>query len=114
MRHAQRLRRHRDFIDFFPRPFEIRPARPDHAHLRINVAQLFVLRQRFGDGIAQRRHVRHAVGAAKNCLHRALVLVDRVKPARQITQQEPDDETQDAAKKNSAHKLIKVALFYAG
>ena len=105
VRHVHGLRGDGDLVDLFPRPFEIRPARRDDAHLRIVVALLFLGAQASAAmGSCSGGGVAHALGAAEAGLHRALVLVDGVKAGGEIADEEPDDEADDASEEYCGHK----------
>ncbi len=101
--HVQRLRGDRHFIDALPRPFEIRAARGNDAHLRIDIALALLGVERFGDGIVERGLRTETFGAAEDGLHGALVLIDRVKAGEEVAREKPGDESEEDSEE-SAHK----------
>ena len=61
---VERLRGDGDLVDALPRHLEVGSARADDAELRVGVALLLLVGERFGDGVGEGRAV-EALGAAE-------------------------------------------------
>ena len=103
--HVERARGNRDLVHTLPRPFEIRPARRDHAQLRIPVPLALVGTQPLRDRIVQRGLVAEPLRATEHGLYRPFVLVDGVEAGEQIPDDEPRDEADHDAE---AHRHARI------
>jgi hypothetical protein len=95
------LRRHRDLVDAFPRPLEVRAARRDDPQLGVFVALHLVARETGGQlGIVERGLVIDALRTPEDRLDRPLVLVHRVQAGNQVIQQERQHQTTEYPEQN--------------
>src|SRR5262249_29873748 len=102
-RHVHCLSGDGNLVDFFPRPFEVRTTRLDHANLWKAVTLSLFRPQTLGDWIVQCGRVPYPFSATEAGLHGALVLIDRVNAGRQITDEEPSDESNNASENDVRH-----------
>src|SRR5262249_20867961 len=81
--------------DFFPGPFEIRPAGMDDANLRITIACPFLIPESLGDGVGERGGRSDTFRPAEAGLDGPFVLIDREgthgKPADHKASEESDN-----------------------
>ena len=99
-RHVHRLGGDRDLVNLFPRPLEVWAARGNDAELRIVVALFFLVGQWIGDRIVGRHGPFDPLRPSKRGLDGPFILVDRIDPGNQITDQKPGDKSDDDPDEN--------------
>ena len=110
-RHVEGLRGDRHLVHFFPRHFQVRTAGADDPHLRVNVAVALVRTQRLGDGVVERGPVaRQPLCATEARLHRALVLVDRIKTAQHVAHDKPRAQTEQDTSKGKHQREMRLVM----